>query len=80
MRSQARREGTTSYTFMYALAVIVAVLSAVIGALQLANPEELGISPQVIAWTKIITPGLAILAGFLPSVRKPPDSQRQGLD
>jgi hypothetical protein len=69
-----------SYRAMYAAAVAVAVIAAILAAMQLANPAELGISPIVVAWIKIITPGLTILASVLPSVRQPPRDEREGLD
>lgn len=69
-----------SYTILYSLSIAVAVLAAVIGAIQLANPDDLGLSPVFINWTKIITPGLAVLAGVLPSLRRPPDDTRTGMD
>lgn len=51
------------------LAIAVAVTLAVIGAIQLANPETLGITPRISAWLGILAVGLGILAGFLPNVR-----------
>lgn len=69
-----------NYNVMYGLAVGIAIVLAIIGAIQLADPAELGISPTVVAWTKVITPGLGILSAILPSVRKPPSDDRQGMD
>ena len=69
-----------SYQLMYACSVTVAVLAAIIGAIQLANPEDLGIPLVVINWTKVIVPGLTVLAGVLPSLRRPPSDERTGMD
>ena len=69
-----------SYRVQYALSIAVAISAAIIGAVQLSNPEDLGISPVLINWTKVITPGLAVLAGVLPSLRKPPNDDRVGMD
>lgn len=70
----------TSYRLMYAGSVLVAFLLAVFGAIQLAAPADLGISPIVINWLKVLTPGLGIVAGVLPSLRRPPSDARTGLD
>lgn len=69
-----------SYQVMYALSVTVAVCAAIIGAIQLASPEDLGLSPVFINWTKVIVPGLTVLAGVLPSLRRPPSDERTGMD
>jgi len=58
-----------SITAQRYLAVAVAVTLAVIGAIQLGNPETLGITPRITAWLGIVSVGLGILAGFLPNVR-----------
>lgn len=68
------------YRWQYACSVAVAVALALIGAIQLANPDDLGISPRVVAWTQVLVPGLGILAGILPSVRRPPSDNREGMD
>lgn len=69
-----------AYRLMYAGSVLVAVLLAIIGAVQVADPIKLGISAQAVEWLKIVVPGLGILAGVLPSVRKPPSDPRVGQD
>lgn len=53
------------------LAVGVAVALAVVGAIQLGNPDVLGITPRISAWLGILAVGLGILAGFLPRVQGP---------
>lgn len=58
-----------SYTAQRYIAVAVAVVLAMIGAIQLANAETLGITPRMSAWLGILAVGLGILAGFLPSVQ-----------
>ncbi len=68
------------YRLQYGLSVFVAVALAIIGALQLSDPAKLGLSPIVIEWTKVVVPGLGILAGVLPSLRRPPDQERNSLD
>ncbi len=51
------------------LAIAVAVALAVLGALQLANPTVLGITPEFKAWAGILATGLGALAAFLPKVQ-----------
>ena len=68
------------YKLMYGLSVTVAVAIGVIGAIQVADPVKLGLSVQAVEWLKIITVGLGILAGVLPSIRTPPNDARTGLD
>ncbi len=58
-----------SYTTQRALAVAVTVVLAMIGAIQLANADTLGLTPRLTAWLGIASVGLGILAGFLPNVR-----------
>lgn len=58
-----------SYRTQYMLAVGVAIALAMLGAIQLANAETLGIPPRISAWLGIVSVGLGILAGFLPNVR-----------
>lgn len=58
-----------SYTAQRYIAIAVAVALAMIGAIQIANAETLGITPRVSAWLGIVSVGLGILAGFLPSVQ-----------
>lgn len=58
-----------SYTQQRALAVAVAIVLAMIGAVQLADASVLGLTPRLTAWLGIVSVGLGILAGFLPNVR-----------
>lgn len=58
-----------SYIAQRYLAVAVTVVLAMIGAIQLANADTLGITPRLTAWLGIASVGLGILAGFLPNVR-----------
>lgn len=53
------------------LSIAVAVALGMLGAVQLASPESLGISPIVARWLGIVATGLGILAGFLPRVQGP---------
>lgn len=54
-----------------ALSIAVLVATGMIGAVQIAGPESLGISAVAIRWLGIIAAGLAILQGFLPRVTGP---------
>lgn len=47
------------------------VAIGMIGAVQVAGPESLGISPVAIRWLGIIVAGLGILQGFLPRAQGP---------
>lgn len=58
-----------SYGQQRVLAVSIAVCLGMLGAVALGNAETLGISPRVAAWLAVISTGLGILQGFLPSVR-----------
>jgi hypothetical protein len=53
------------------LSIAVAVALGMLGAVQLASPESLGISSVVARWLGIVATGLGILAGFLPRVQGP---------
>jgi len=53
------------------LSVAVAVSIGMLGAVLLAHPAELGISPVAARWLGIISVGLGILQGFLPRVQGP---------
>lgn len=54
-------------------AVLVAVLLAVLGAIQVADPVSLGLTSRVAAWLGVASAGLGVLASFLPSVRRRPE-------
>lgn len=58
-----------SYGQQRVLAIAVAVMLGVVGAIQLKSPADLGLPPVVAEWLVIVSVGLGILAGFLPSVR-----------
>lgn len=53
------------------LSIVVAVALGMLGAVQLASPESLGISTVAARWLGIVATGLGILAGFLPRVQGP---------
>lgn len=53
------------------LSIAVAVAVAMLGAVLLADPESLGISPVAARWLGIIGVGLALLQSFLPRVQGP---------
>lgn len=53
------------------VSIAVAVALAMLAAVQLANPESLGISPVVARWLGIVGVGLGLLQGFLPRVQGP---------
>lgn len=57
------------YSRQRALAIAVAVVLGMLGAISLASAETLGLTPRVVAWLAIVSTGLGILQGFLPSVR-----------
>lgn len=54
-----------------ALSIIVAVALGMLGAVQLAAPESLGISAVAARWLGIVATGLGVLATFLPRVQGP---------
>lgn len=58
-----------TYSRQRVLAVAVAICLGMLGAISLASAETLGLTPRVVAWLAIISTGLGILQGFLPSVR-----------
>jgi hypothetical protein len=53
------------------LSIAVAVCIGMLGAVFLATPADLGISPVAARWLGIISVGLGILQGFLPRVQGP---------
>jgi len=53
------------------VSISVAVCLAMLGAVQLAVPESLGITPIAARWLGILATGLGILQGFLPRVQGP---------
>lgn len=59
----------SSYTVQRYIAIGISCVLAMIGAIQLANAETLGVSPRLLAWLAIVSVGLGILNGFLPSVQ-----------
>lgn len=71
---------TPSYRWLYAISVAVTIVLGVIGAIQVADHNLLGVSDQVVAWLGIIATGLGIGNGFLPRLTKPPNESREGLD
>lgn len=53
------------------ISIATAVTLGMLGAVQLAAPESLGISTVAARWLGIIATGLGILQGFLPRVQGP---------
>jgi len=53
------------------LSIAVAVALGMLGAVQIADPSALGITPVAARWLGIIATGLGILQGFLPRVQGP---------
>lgn len=53
------------------LSIAVAVALGMLGAVQIAAPESLGISPVAARWLGIVAAGLGILQGFLPRIQGP---------
>lgn len=54
-----------------AVGIGVMICSGMIGAVQVAGPQNLGISQVAVNWLGIIAAGLAIAQGFLPRVQGP---------
>lgn len=71
---------TPSYRILYALAVVVTVLLAGLAAIQLADPDTLGLTPRHLAWAGVVAAMLGTLNGFLPRITQPPNESREGLD
>ncbi len=53
------------------VSIAVMVATGMIGAVQMAGPESLGISSVAIRWLGILAAGLGILQGVLPRVQGP---------
>ena len=68
------------YTLQYAGAVVVAAVLAGMAVIQAGNPSEFGLDPIAAKWLGVLSAMLGILAGALPSWRRPPDDARRGLD
>jgi hypothetical protein len=58
-----------TYGQQRALAIAVAAALGMIGAVQLGNAQTLGITAQMTAWLGVVSAGLGILAGFLPTIQ-----------
>ncbi len=69
-----------SYTIQYWAAVVVAVALGGLTFLQAGDAESFGISPVVVKWLGVVSAMLGVLAGALPSWRRPPNDARAGLD
>jgi hypothetical protein len=54
-----------------AMSIAVLVATTMIGAVQVAGPESLGISTVAIRWLGIVAAGLAIWQSVLPRVQGP---------
>lgn len=61
-----------SYTTQYILAVIVGLLVVGLGVIQAATPADYGMSAIQFKWLGVFSAMLGVLAGALPSWRKPP--------
>lgn len=53
------------------LSIVVAVVLGMLGAVQIADPDTLGISAVSARWLGIVGTGLGILSTFLPRVQGP---------
>ncbi len=53
------------------ISIAVIVATGILGAIQVAGPESLGVSAIMIRWLGIVAAGLGILQGFLPRVTGP---------
>lgn len=69
-------EPPVPYAVQYYAAVVVFVLVLVTGAIQVAGPEQLGLSPVAGRWIGVLAAVLGGLAGVLPKLQSPPDGRR----
>lgn len=63
------------YAVQYYAAIVVFVTLALIGAIQIAGPDDLGLSPIVFRWIGVVGAVLGVLAGVLPKIQSPPDGR-----
>lgn len=68
------------YTHQHYAAVAVMIAIVVLGAIQVAGGDALGLSGRAMAWLGVATAGLGVLQATLPKVQKPPDDERRGMD
>ena len=61
-----------SYKVQYYGAWVCVVVLAFTGAIQLAGPDDLGLSMTAYRWIGILASALGVLQGLLPSLRRPP--------
>lgn len=68
------------YVWQYAASIAVAALLAGLAVVQAGNAADFGLSPVAAKWLGVLSAVLGVLAGALPSWRRPPSDERKGLD
>lgn len=68
------------YRFQWGLTIVLLIIAAMLAAIQVADPMDLGISPVAKNWMSIISAGISAALAFLPKVTKPPADDRVGMD
>lgn len=68
------------YTAAYGAAVVVAMILGGLAVIQAGSPSDFGLNPIAAKWLGVVSAMLGILAGALPSWRRPPNDERKGLD
>lgn len=62
-----------SYRIQYVASWTVAIVAAFVGVVAaVSDPSELGLSPVLFRWIVVCNAFLTIVAGLLPSIRRPP--------
>lgn len=68
------------YRYQWGMTFALMVLAAMIGAIAITSPAELGITPIMKNWLIVINVGISQALGLLPRIQKPPNSDRVGQD
>lgn len=69
-----------SYKVQYGAAMVVGIGLLVLGAIQGAGPEALGIPARTMAWLGVLTAVLGGVQSFLPRLNVTPENRREAFE
>lgn len=68
------------YRVMYGFAIVITILSVIVGAILSVDSNVIGLNAQTVGWLGVIAAILGALNGLLPRVTAPPNDTRIGKD